>query len=51
VPQTIFSSAVELPCEFRKAMFKSGICFCLYIRESEVKRMENIYNAEFIKWC
>lgn len=36
---------------FRKAMFQAGICFCCYIRETEVRRIEELYNCEFLRWC
>lgn len=35
---------------FRKAMFDTGLRWCMFIREDEVARIEGLYNAKFVKW-
>jgi hypothetical protein len=35
---------------FRKAMFRAGISFCVYIRKTEISRIETLYNCEFVRW-
>lgn len=34
----------------RKAVFRRGICWCMFIQEDEVARMEEIYEATFVRW-
>jgi len=36
--------------KYYKAMFNTGLSWCVFIRKDEINRIEQLYNAKFVKW-